>query len=236
MPADQFIEVSKKALNPETQYYSLLKKFTVNKTDPELLKKLMTAAGKAYDDATPYFEAYAKTQNSMFTKENIEYIKMFASTTTDTGFQMILNNQNRFDDAEGAGKANEFLVTVIVNDYLRKLYRKKESGKLEMDEEVMTMVRSKFPRQANQVFALAKVNKLSSIPDWKNYEIALMDYMKEFGAITNSSEQLNEFAWNIFLHGENDESVKQAQAWSKKSLSGKDIDNPMYMEIGRAHV
>ena len=57
-----------------------------------------------------------------------------------------------------------------------------------------------------------------------------MDYMKEFGAISNSSEQLNEFAWNIFLHGENDESVKQAQAWSKKSLSGKDIDNPMYMD------
>ena len=75
MPAEQFIEVSKKALNPETQYYSLLKKFTSDKNDPELLKKLMTAAGEAYDDATPYFEAYVKTQNSMFTKENIEYIK-----------------------------------------------------------------------------------------------------------------------------------------------------------------
>ena len=77
--------------------------------DPDLLKKLMFAAGDAYDDATPYFEAYVKTQNSMFTKENLEYIKMFASTTTDTGFKLIFNNQSRFDDVEGSGKANEFL-------------------------------------------------------------------------------------------------------------------------------
>lgn len=229
MSAQDFITAVKKSLSPETQYYSLIKQFQANKTDESLSKKLMIAAAEAYDDANPYFEAYVKTQKSMFTKENIEYLKSYSEKTTDTAFKIILNNQNRYDEIEGNGKANELIVSVVLNNFMRKLFRKK--GSAEMDEETTGIIRKNFPKQADQVLALARVNILASpLEDWKNYENALTDYMKFYGEITNNNVLLNEFSWNIFLHGENDNNVKAALSWSKKSLSGTDIDNPMYMD------
>jgi thioredoxin-related protein len=229
MSAQEFITAVKKSLSPETQYYSLIKQFETNKTDASLSKKLMTAAAEAYDDANPYFEAYVKTQKSMFTKENMGYLNSFSEKTTDTAFKIILNNQNKYDEIEGNGKANELIVSVILNNYMRKLFRKKDSA--EMDEETTGIIRKNFPKQAGQVLALARVNILASpLQDWKNYENALTDYMKSYVEMTNDNAQLNEFSWNIFLHGENDSNVKAALSWSKKSLSGISIDNPLYMD------
>ena len=229
MPVQEFITAVKKSLNPETQYYNLIKQFQTNKTDVSLLKKLMTAAAEAYDDANPYFEAYVKTQKSMFTNENMGYLKSFSEKTTDTAFKIILNNQTRYDEIEGNGKANELIVSVILNNYMRKLFRKK--GSADMDEETVGVIRKNFPKQASQVLALARLSILSTPPeDWKKYENALTDYMKSYGDITTNNAQLNEFSWNIFLHGENESNVKEALNWSRKSLSGKDIDNPGYMD------
>jgi hypothetical protein len=63
--------IAKEALNPETQYYVLLKQYKEGKKDSSFLHKMADAAMNAYDmqNAPAIANEYLATQQDLFTKK-----------------------------------------------------------------------------------------------------------------------------------------------------------------------
>ncbi len=228
MSADDFIKQSKNALSPTTQYYSLLKQYSQHTTDSSFLKKLMIAASEANENATTYFDAYVKTQPTMFTKENVTFLTMFTEDMNSAAFKMIVNNQKEYDKLEGEGKANDLIVKILVNSYYQNLFPKEQVTNA--DKSTADKIMASYPQQADEAIALATVLFLKSTQKWSYFALAIRDYMEKYGAKINSHEQLNDYAWAVFENCDNIKLLNEALKWSKRSLSGNDSDEPMFID------
>jgi len=98
--ADEFIERSKDALKPETQYYALLKAFNENPTDLALAHRMVRAANTAYDEATvtqaeDIIISHTKPEN--LTKECAAYLVANTRTSRSKAFELLRDNPEKID-------------------------------------------------------------------------------------------------------------------------------------------
>src|SRR5215831_8869495 len=77
--AAEFVEKAKNSLNPETQYYVLLKQYKEGKKDSAFLHKMANAATDAYDmkNASVIVPEYLNTQTDLYTKDNLMFLANF---------------------------------------------------------------------------------------------------------------------------------------------------------------
>ncbi len=223
-----FIQKGKESLSPSTQYYVMQKNFSQSLTDSSFLRRLTLNAYTIYDDYTQYFNAYIATQPTMFTKGNVDLMNRITRSTRDTGFKLIVNHQEEYDKVLGKGKANSFIVNILLNAELQKMFSGK--GEKALTKESEERLTKAFPKQAKEVIALIKVTLYSELKDWKNYAPAISYYMKKYGAQVTSGSQLNEYAWNVFDHIDDKAILKEALEWSKKSFSGTNEQDPAVMD------
>ena len=223
MSVSDFLEKGKEALSPSTQYFVIQKKFSKYLSDSSFLRKLTLDAFLNYDNFSSYFAAYIATQASMYTKDNAELINLLTRSIADTGFQLVLNHQEDYDKLQGKGKANSFLIRIIVNAELQKMFS--EKGEKKIDNFTKTRISKAYPKQSREAIALLKVYLYSELKDWKNYGPAVSYYMKNYGDQLTSISQLNDFSWNIFDHFDEKSILQEALKWSKKSISGKDTQD-----------
>lgn len=228
MPADDFMKKAQNALSPSTQYYSMVKQFNQHTKDSSFLKKLMLSASEANENASAYFEAYVKTQPTMFTKENVSYLDMFTEDVNSAAFKIILNNQKEYDKIQGSGKANDLIVRVLVNSYYQSLFPK--STVTDADKNVSEKINASYPQQAEEAIALARVLFLKSSQQWKYFAPAIRDYMEKYGDKINGHDQLNDYAWTVFENCDDVKLLNVALKWSKRSLMGEDENEPMYID------
>ncbi len=232
MPVEKFYTNIKDALDPANQYYPMLKRFTNTNSDADFLRRLMLAANSAYESYTPYFNAYVRTQVSMFTHDNIGYLSDFCTTTKDTAFKIILANQELYDvnREKTLPSANDFLIYIILNSDTKNLFVGEGLDEKE-DITAINILKKQYPKQADEVIATAKVYHYENGKNWKNFEPALQDYMKSYGyKLDSNSNQLNTFAWDVFENINNSTLVKEAISWSEKSIAGTERNNPAFLD------
>ncbi len=223
-----FMKKGKESLMPSTQYYVIKKKFSKSLSDSAFLRRLTISAWSLNEDYSEYAKAYIATQNSMFTKANVDFINKITRSTIDTGFKLVLNNQGKYDEMIGNGKANSFIVDIIVNEEFEKIFSVKGDKKL--TKTIEERLKKVYPKQAKEAIAILKVSLYSELKDWKHYKTAISYFMKVYGAKITTSSQLNEFAWNVFDHIDDQSTLKEALKWSKKSFSGTNLQDPAVMD------
>jgi thioredoxin-related protein len=219
--ADKFIAKAMDAINPETQYYSLLEKYKAGNKDAGLLKKVATAALDAYDMETGNKVAteYLQTQKDFFTADNINFLESFTNSTKDPGFNILLNNPTKYDKIKGVGAANARLVAIIMQ---QEVFPKFRSNGIINWESLTGDLNKKYPKQAMEVVLSAKVQYYQRTKDWDNFQTVIQQYMKKYGAKA-SPNQLNAFAWTVFENCMDVTCLQNALEWSKRSFADHEI-------------
>lgn len=223
--AAEFVEKAKDALDPNKQYYVLLKQYKEGKKDSAFLHKMATAAMGAYDlqNAPGVVNEYLTTQQNLFTKDNLDFITYFTQTSKDKGFNILLHNPEKVDAVLGEGVAENIVQRIIINE---EVFAKYKTEKPDWNE-ITTAITKRYPAQADEVVAKAKVYYYRRTNDWNNFQFAVVDYMKKYGA-KSSPNELNEYAWTVFQNCEDMSCISEALEWSKRSF--KDNNEPGFMD------
>ncbi len=222
--ADVFIVKTKDALNPETQYYTLLDKYKSGKKDSGFLHKLTTAAMEAYDieNERKILNDYLITQPDLYTKENLSLLRDATRTSKDKGFQIMLNNADKVDAVMGKGTSDAVVQSIIMQeDIYPILFPQKVASPKEFVEpnwsDVNKVLQTKYSARAASVLAYSKATFYMYKQDWDKFGPAVVTYMKSYGE-NISENQLNEFAWNVFQNCNDEACLQNALEWSKRSF------------------
>jgi thioredoxin-related protein len=226
--ADGFIAKAQMALNPETQYYTLLKKAESGKPDPQTLKQLAITAEAAYDEenATKFATAYLATQKDLYTKENLDFLSKYTKSSKSKGFELMLKEPQKVDAVLGKGKANEILSKVILQEDIYSGLRKPAAN----IDSLITAAQAKYPKvDISKSTDLLKVQFYQNTKKWDKFQPAVLAYMKKYGTEVNS-QMLNSFAWTVFENCKDPDCVASAMAWSKRSVDETQEKEPAFLD------
>lgn len=226
--ADAFIAKAKQALNPETQYYTMLKKYDAANPSPEALKELVAIAESAYDDenAAKYATLYLATQKDLYTKANLEFLSKYTKNSKSKGFDVILKDSKKVDAVLGKGKANEILSKVILNENVYPGLRKPTAN----IDSLIAVASAKYPTvDMRKSTDLLRVQFYQGTKKWDKFQPAVLDYMKKYGSEV-TAEMLNSFAWAVFENCKDPDCVASALAWSKRSVEETQEKDPAILD------
>jgi thioredoxin-related protein len=228
MEADVFAMKVKSLLDVENQYYSMLAKYKGGLKDADFLKKLAYATEEAYDTENMKLVGndYLATQNNYLTEENIEFIFRFTQDSKDRGFSILLENESKLNQTKGNVAATYKLIEIITQEELNP-YFKRKGNQVPDWKTINTFISKKYPKYVDEVMITGKVSYYNRQHDWTNYQVAVLQYMKQYGQKACPS-QLNSFAWTLFENCKDISCLKEALDWSKRSLAEK--DDPAFMD------
>lgn len=232
--ADAFIAKTKEAMNPETQYYPMLRKYKKGWRDSAFLHQLTKASMNAYDleNQSKVANDYLATQHNLYTADNLMLLRDVTQSSSDKGFQILLNNEAKVDSILGKGTADAIIQNIVIGE---ELYPKMRSQNVKSPKDLTEPdwtaydkdLGLKYPAQSASLSAYSKVVFYMTKGDWDKFGPAVVDYMKSYGENTGE-EALNNFAWNVFLNCSDEACLQNALLWSKRSFEKK--DNPAFMD------
>ncbi|MCS3556148.1 MULTISPECIES: thioredoxin family protein [unclassified Sphingobacterium] len=214
--ADAFIPMVEKALNPETQYYKLLKKYEAGTASPEMLRELIPMSVQAYesDKTEKMVSAYLDKIENPYTKETLDLIAEYSGNVKSRGFQLILANQSKTDAVWGEGKSEIFLRNAILRDELTPLVA---SGSKNPDS-LIAVVTTRYPtinlKKTTDFWAVQFYQKNRI---WDKFKPAVLSYMKENGSELEL-DIINGFAASMCECSDNPTELASALAWSKRCV------------------
>lgn len=216
--APEFVGHVMDGLYPETQYYTLLKKFEKRPQDIYTAKQMLKAANIAYDENTAR-KAENTLANSLgtdelFKKENVHILLAAAKFTNSKAFNLIRNNKEKIDILlESPGIANRTLANVVVNE----LFQIKIDAKHEPNwDSYQNELAAKYPDiDFVPMFKKIKAHYYLQVKNYVAMKNTINDYLSSEDF---TPHQLNTFAWTIFNNSSDAACIESALSWSKKSI------------------
>lgn len=231
--AETFIKKGNNALDPEKQYYTLVRRYEQGQKDPEFLRNLSVAARAAYDreNVKKFVDAYLATQNNLFTPENIKFLSDFTQSTKDPGFKMMLESPEKFDAIKGAGYSGKMARRMILQEEVfPQMFKRGSAPAANATFDwagLETQLKGRYPALTEQIVTEAKVFYYQQNRNWPEFSKAVTAMSSKFpGSLDENT--LNSFAWTIFEQCADIACVKQALGWSKESNTKG--DNPMFLD------
>jgi thioredoxin-related protein len=225
--APAFIAKAANALDPEKQYYTLVRRYEAGEKSPEFLRKLSYAALNAYDEPNLkiYAAAYLATQTNLTSAENIAFLSKTTRSTSDPGFNVMLNNPAAFDAQLGKGTTETFLKRLITREKVMPMVAK--AGDKPNWAALTTKLTEAYGPLGAEAVQQAKINYLRQNGEWQNFSAAVSAYIKAHNP-NFSPDELNDFAWSIFENCEDAACVATAINWSKTAVDL--TNNPMFID------
>lgn len=224
----EFIEKGKNALNPETQFFTQLKKYNSGYREPDFLKKLALLSLRALNapQTSKIARDYISSLKNLDNPDDLYFINETTLSVEDTGFIVMTNHFNDFEAVLGKEKVRRHLEGLIteselqINDYFE------DWGEKEWDS-YYSLLSEEYPLFANNVFFTLKTIAYERSSNWAGYAKTIDNYL-----LKNSlaSEKLNDYAWNIFQNCSDKNILKAALQWSKASFSDQTPIDPNYMD------
>jgi thiol-disulfide isomerase/thioredoxin len=225
--AETFIQKGRDGMDPEKQYYTLVKKFRQNASkDTAFLHTVAAAAAKVYDEdvAAEATNAYITALNGNYTKDAYSFIANATKSTRDKGFAILTNNTAAYNAAMGPGAAETKISRILITEKIYPVFRKKEAVNWTAVED---SIKASYPAYAEQVVATAKVIYYQSKRDWENFQQAIVPFMSKYSTGLSPME-LNGYAWTVFENCKDATCLAEALNWSKASL--KKGDEAAYLD------
>lgn len=214
--AEGFISIGEDAINPEKQYYNLKYLYDNGKRDSTFLYyliKISKSVGEV-ELSTKVSYQYLTSQQNLFTQKNIELLEGATNSSKDFGFQIMLLYPKRVDSILGKGMAAAVVNKVIVKEEVNPEFDNFNSPKWHY---LQSNLKTKYPKQADEIFYIAKVNHARKTEDWITYGNVLSNYIRHFENKLPFSK-LNEYAFIVFRNCDDKNILKSALEWSKKLL------------------
>jgi len=114
----EFLSKVKNALNPDKQYYTMVKSFNQHLADSTFLHELLVKANQNHDKANIalFANAYLKSVHDPFTNETLSIISSGITTAKDTVFKLYLKNTLKIDTIVKRASFAEKRVASAINE------------------------------------------------------------------------------------------------------------------------
>lgn len=220
-PLEEFISDSKKALDPKTQYGTLLKKFKTGEKNPDKLYAMAHAFKEAGDaehtaEAT---EVYLATQKDWLTEKNIKFIDNFTTSAQDPQYKFMREHAEAFQKIDGEEKYNDKMYELAFREavknagYLRNI---KPAQCDSLIQNATAYFKETLPAQAPQLTSAFAMRAYMSAGDKDAYARQTMEHYQKYPS--DNWNLLNSVAWNFFETFDNPEYLKAALGWAQKSV------------------
>ncbi len=235
--AEIFIERSEGALSG----YQMQKwQFQKGDRDADFLLKVIKSAQLTND--RPLLKsaanAYLATQQDLLTEENLKFIGLATSKSTDPGFIVLRNNAARADQVLGEGKSKHIVRIVVFDEivlpHLRTSTEKQDlgmmtrySGEVKKNVDwgkVEKQLKANYADLTEEILMSAKPTYYNWTKNWSEYVAVVSSYSKKM-----SGEDLGNHANMVFLFSEDPASLQKALGWTSSLLVGEQKQNPDYL-------
>ena len=221
MDGAAFISASSNALNPETQYVTLTKRFDSGEKNPEFVYKLAYVARGAYDmpKAQELAAAYLKTQTNWLEEKNVKFISEFTSSATDPNFEFMKKNASVFEASMGKERYQAQMYNMVYQGSFQQVGFKRDATKEQAAKYVVdadAWFKKTLPDQAPKLSNSFALSVYRTTKDWDSYaKQAIAWYDKN---PSNDWTELNSVAWNFFENVSNPAYLQNAVAWALQSV------------------
>lgn len=221
-----FINIVREAFDTTKQYYTQMQQFDAGRRDSAFLRRLTQMARYDNTDGPRIFKAWLNTQPPALTPTAVTFMQEFTRTTTDPGFNAFLHHAAEVDKILGPGKAGSLVITTLLRQYVVPQLR--SAGTNDPDwVSIQHSIAAHYPALAAEATARGKVLYYQNKKDWPQFQSAIVGYMHKYGAHA-TAEELNQFAYTVYLNCPDMSCVTDALEWSKRSLKDKPV--PKYMD------
>ena len=219
-----FVEKGKAALDPSKQFFTLQKKYNSGNREAAFLKAFASAADEAgeSDLANEVANLYLATQKDLLTKENLEFILQYTTTSTTKGFDVVQKNTVKADAVLGEYKASRLVIAIITNEEIFSTIKKGYVPTVTDWVSYEKKVTAKYPSHSTEAIQKAKIIVHKFYKNWTSFLEAVFPYMEKFG-VKEDAAALNDYAFNVFDHSGNTIHLNKALEWSKRSLVKEQI-------------
>ncbi len=211
-----FIALAETAIDPALQLGSLKKRYASGDRSEELLYNLAKASKDAYaDDANEYVKAYLDKQQDWSTPKNMEFIFQTTSTTTDPGFDYLLENQKKFEKTFG----EEDVTTKIrfaLNGMMQQIFES-ENPDAEM-KKAGEVYKKALPKTHERDFLYFQMEYYAATEDVDKFAATTAQIGDKYGAELGS-EELNSMAWSFYELVDDKAMLQKALGWAKASVA-----------------
>jgi thioredoxin-related protein len=162
------------------------------------------------------------------TKENIQFIEKNGGSNLlnigDRFFKFAYSYPALFDSLAEKKVAEKFVIAIIKKfEITDKIKSNDEQNIKPQWPQIEKTIKTKYPRvDIEKIILLAKQDYFTTTADWDNYTRYRSEYLSKYPLINTDgltvALQLNEPAWNIFLHTDNTNALKRAVEWSRLSI------------------
>jgi len=225
----EFIAKANKALDPQTQYYTQLKKYKAGNRDAPFLKNLTLLALQANDGPaiSKYAKEYYVTQTDLLSKENLEFVYMTTLNASDTGFNLMLQNLGLFEAVVDSQRLHTKLVMIIIQSEFERYNALARSSDEKKWTDFESVLIEKYHAYGEEAYMQFKTAYTLSHNDWKSYSKTVSKYISTKNP---SASALNECAWAVFQRCDDKDVLENALTWSKISFTDQAKVEPGYID------
>ncbi|MEN0003834.1 MAG: thioredoxin fold domain-containing protein [Bacteroidota bacterium] len=212
MPAPQFVQLGKEAIDPAKNLQGMRTKFEDGYRDPDFLYDYTEKAMMAMDGSQQEIvEAYLGTQADLNSKRNVKYIFDYLDDPDSRAFEFMVQRKDLFVDMFGEAAVGNKIKRAINN---KIYYGGTENLSL---EEIKGLYEKAYPEKAEEFFAQFKINYYRRAKDIPKFAQAAVDYFNTYPS-SNPSE-LNNIAWTFYEEVEDKALLAEAAKWAEQSVA-----------------
>jgi thioredoxin-related protein len=227
-PPEVFITMVTDALDPDKQYYRMLAKYQAGERDSGFLRRFAYAALDAYDleNGQKGAEDYLNTGVNLYDRTSLQLIRACTRSSRDKWFPVLYEQAQKVDSVLGPRTAERVTQNIILRE---EIYSRFPEQKTEQPDwsAIRTAVAAKYPREAPELVAKARVSYYLGKRDWPGVRSAVTGYLQACGSLADPSD-LNSYAWAIFQNCDDMSCISAALDWSKESF--KDNRDPNFLD------
>ena len=211
-PAKVLLQHASNALNPETQVYTLQRRFEKGEKSNVFLTKYIEALSGAYEDFSKPANLYLAQlgKDKWATAEGWEFISKYVQKSSAEAFGYVMANQAKFEQLAPKKEMVKNYIAQVWEGDMRALARSRDTQKL-----------AAFKKKLKKAFGKDADKHIAKAEFWfyaGNKEKSLQYACKYFDNYCDDFMEFNEIAWGYYEGTNDPQKLKKALAWAEKSV------------------
>ncbi|MGE5363397.1 MAG: thioredoxin family protein [Bacteroidota bacterium] len=218
VPAQEFIQNGKNALDPEKQLSVYMKSFGDGNKDAAFTLNYLKALDGACMEYQAEMAKYFEKQNTetLISRPNWQIISSYLQDVNSGAFRYMVSNKDKFASLYTADSVN-MVMSRIYQASLYELVRKKDMAGYEaLQKRIMAEAGTAAPA----IILSSDMKLYKKTKDWKKYADAAEKLIDKTGV--QDAELMNEAAWTLYENSDDKQLLLKAEKWAQKGVELND--------------
>jgi len=229
-----FVELAKNAMNPSTQYFTLLKQYRQGELSNKEFTTILKFTEDLQDDslsrriAKDYLNLVVyRKQDSCFTKADLFMMWRYVDSSDEKGFKYFYSHSKRVDSIMGIGGMSIRMIDRILRLEEIEPWLKTRISESKWRDIYKSIVRKYNQEIADRILFSSKLGYYSQVKDWKHFALCFDEEIKKYppkkgnkkyGGLLDDAWELNSNAWLLFLYCNQAKILSFGLKWSDAAL------------------